>query len=74
MHTIDFTTFSLPVNLLILTISGIIVWLAGTKMALMADTISERTSLSRAMAGALLLGVATSLPEIVTTVAASSLG
>jgi len=70
----DFTTFSLPVNLLILTIGGIVVWLAGTKMALMADTISERTALSRAMAGALLLGVATSLPEIVTTVAASSLG
>lgn len=74
MHTLDLQELPAWINGLILTAGGVVVWLSGTKLARLADTISARTGLSHVLAGALLLGVATSLPEIATTVTASSLG
>ncbi|WP_145372119.1 sodium:calcium antiporter [Maioricimonas rarisocia] len=74
MSTFDFTTLPIWGNALVLTVGGIGVWLCGTRLARLADGISARTGLSRVLAGALLLGVATSLPEIATTVTASLLG
>lgn len=71
---IDFTTYPTWINGIVLAVGGCVVWLSGTKLARLADAISTKTRLSQALAGALLLGVATSLPEIVTTVTASSLG
>jgi len=59
---------------LLFTVGGIIVWRAGTSLARLADTISDRTGLSHVLAGAMLLGVATSLPEIATGVVASYIG
>jgi len=74
MSGVDFTTLPVWGNAAILTVGGLGVWLCGTKLAKLADGISARTGLSRVLAGALLLGVATSLPEIATTVTASLLG
>ncbi len=67
---------ALPVwgHVLIIALAGTFVWYSGTRLSTLADVIAERTTLSRALAGALLLGVATSLPEIATTVTASVLG
>jgi len=50
------------------------VWWGGRALAARADLIAERTGLGRVMAGAVLLGVATSLPEIATTVSAAGRG
>ncbi len=74
MTDFEFTKFPIWLNGIVLTVGGIVVWLAGTKLARLADAISRQTALSRVLAGALLLGVATSLPEIATTVTASALG
>ncbi|TWT86586.1 putative calcium/sodium:proton antiporter [Pseudobythopirellula maris] len=74
MPEIDFKSFPLWMNLLILVVGGLVVWAAGFKLSRLADTISLRTGMSRVIAGALLLGGATSLPEIVTTMTAGALG
>jgi len=71
---IDFKSFPVWTNILILTIAGVFVWVAGLKLARLAEGIANKTGLSTVIAGALLLGVATSLPEIVTTMTASALG
>lgn len=74
MFSLEFTEFSSGINGVILVVAGCVVWLAGTNLARLADEISARTGLSKVLAGALLLGAATSLPEIATTVTASALG
>jgi cation:H+ antiporter len=71
---VDFTSFSLGTNLAVFAVASVIVWAAGTRLADYAETIAGRTGLSRAFLGLLLLGVATSLPEIATTVTASAAG
>jgi cation:H+ antiporter len=47
------------------------VWVAGARLTRYADLIADRTGMGEAFAGVLLLGVATSLPEIATTGTAS---
>ncbi|MCA9110249.1 MAG: sodium:calcium antiporter [Planctomycetaceae bacterium] len=74
MNGLEFTTFPVWLNSLVLTVGGVIVWLSGTRLARLADAISRQTRVSHVLAGALLLGAATSLPEIATTVTASALG
>jgi cation:H+ antiporter len=70
----DFGTHSLSVNLAIFGGAAVLVWVAGTRLARYADAISARTKLSKAFLGLVLLAVATSLPEIATTVAGARLG
>lgn len=71
---VDFASFSAWMNAGILLVAGIVVWRAGAKLSLYADAFAERTRLARALAGALLLGGATSLPELATTLTASAIG
>jgi len=54
--------------------AAVIVWLTGTKLAIYADIIAERTGLGRAFVGVLLLATATSLPELATTLTAGMIG
>ena len=70
----DFRSFPLWTNLAIFAVAAALVWLAGTRLARYADAIGARTKLSKAFLGMILLGVATSLPEIATTVTAGLLG
>jgi cation:H+ antiporter len=58
-------------NVAIFSVAAVIVWAAGTRLSRGADAISHRTGLGEAFVGALLLGGATSLPEIAATVSAS---
>ncbi len=67
----DFSEFSLAFNAIIFAIAAVGVWLVGTKLSQYVDVIAARTGIGRAFAGALLLGGATSLPEIATTITAS---
>lgn len=69
----DFHSLSVSTNLAIFGAAAVLVWLAGTKLAYYADAVSERTKFSKAFLGLILLGVATSLPEIATTVTAALL-
>jgi cation:H+ antiporter len=69
----DFHAFAVWTNVAIFAAAAVLVWLAGTRLADYADAISERTQVSKAFLGLILLGVATSLPEIVTTITASLL-
>lgn len=64
----DFQGLAIWTNVAIFGGAAVVVWIAGTRLAYYADAISERTKLSKAFLGLILLGVATSLPEIATTV------
>jgi cation:H+ antiporter len=71
---VDFTTYPLATNVAIFAGASAVVWAAGTRLTSYAEDIAGRTSLSKAFLGLVLLGVATSLPEIATTVTAASAG
>lgn len=70
----DFKTLSIWANLAIFGVAAVFVWIAGTRLAYYADAIGARKQLSRAFLGVILLGVATSLPEIATTITGSLIG
>ncbi|UYH54113.1 sodium:calcium antiporter [Qipengyuania sp. SS22] len=70
----DFITMSLPVLSAVFFGGAALVWYAGTKLALYADEIAERSGLGQAVVGVLLLGAVTSLPEISTTTVATLSG
>lgn len=62
------------VHIVVVLVGGAVVWRAGTTLSRDADALAETTALGRAFLGVVLLGVATSLPEIATTVTAGVLG
>lgn len=74
MLLFSFQYLPLTVNLGIFAASAVVIWLAGFRLSIYADAIAERKQLGRAFVGTLLLGVATSLPEIVTSITAATLG
>ena len=70
----DISQFSLPLVAAIFAVGAGLVWWSGTKLSQYVDVYAERTGLGKAFAGALLLGGATSLPELATTLTASASG
>lgn len=60
-------------SLLLALVAGVVVWRAGTSLSRDADSLAGSTPLGRAFVGVALLGVATSLPEVATTVTAGVL-
>lgn len=62
------------VDLAVVLLCGAIVWWAGDRLSRDADALAEATGVGRVLVGALLLGGATSLPEVATTVTAGVLG
>jgi cation:H+ antiporter len=71
---VDFTSLSLAVNLALFVAAGVVVWIGGTKLAHYVDRIGARTGLGQAFLGVALLGIATSLPEIATTLTGAIIG
>jgi cation:H+ antiporter len=71
---LDFHSLSLPANSGIFLAAAVCVWIAGTRLAGVADAIASRTGLSQAFIGVVLLGISTSLPEIATTATAAWMG
>jgi cation:H+ antiporter len=74
VQLIDFTAQSIALNAIIFVCGSVVVWLAGTKLSAYVDLFADRSGLGEAFAGVLLLGVATSLPEIATTITAATSG
>lgn len=66
----------LPVWLLavIFVVAAIAVWVAGTRLAHLADAISDKTGIGRAFLGMAMLGGITSLPEVGAVASASVVG
>ncbi|WP_372895590.1 sodium:calcium antiporter [Stieleria sp.] len=71
---ISFLELPLLANAAIFVAGAILVWLAGTKLSRYVDLFADRTGIGEALAGALLLGGATSLPEVATTCTAAYSG
>jgi len=67
----DFHVLPLALNFGLLLLCAAIVWFAGTRLAYFVDAIAVRIGMGRALAGFLLLGGVTSLPELATTATAS---
>ena len=67
-------TNSLTINISLFILVAIVIGLAGTKLATVADKLADATGLGEAVIGALLLGGTTSLAGIVTSFVAASGG
>jgi cation:H+ antiporter len=63
---VDLTNWPIWANLILFAASGVAVWIAGTRMAGYTVVIGDRIGMGQAFAGMLLLGAATSLPEVAT--------
>ncbi len=74
MPSFDFQTYPLALNTAVFTAAAVAVWLAGSKLTYCVEALADQLGLGRVFVGALLLGGATSLPEIATTVTAAASG
>lgn len=71
---IDLSSQPLLVNVGIFVATAVLVWRSGVRLASCADLIAGRTGIGRVFAGIVLLGIATSLPEVATTLSAAFSG
>ena len=71
MFNIDFASFPIWINLALFAMAAAVVWFAGGQVAFIGDSIADKTGLGSAFVGVLLLAVATSSPELSTTVTAA---
>ncbi len=74
MAGIDLGGLPLWQNLALFLVTAAVIWVAGSRLAVYADIIAERTGLGHAFIGLVLLASATSLPEIGRTISAASFG
>lgn len=65
---------SVPVAIAVLVIGGVVLLTAGVKFTKVVDELADRTRLGEAIAGAVLLGAATSMPGLITTVTGAADG
>jgi cation:H+ antiporter len=68
--TFDFNALGFWPNVGIFIVSASVIWLMGSRLAIYADVIADRTGLGQALIGIVLLAVVTSLPEIARTITA----
>lgn len=69
-----FAEMSLTISFLVVAGCAVVIGLAGVKLAAVVDELADRTGMGEAMAGAILLGMATSLSGIVLSVTAAYRG
>ncbi|WP_227269498.1 sodium:calcium antiporter [Roseobacter weihaiensis] len=63
---------SLIQSLLAFLCCAAVVWISGARLAYLADTLADRFKLAKSLVGLLLLSLATSLPEVATTLTAAA--
>src|SRR5947209_4885023 len=66
-----FDSLSVPLLALIFLASAAVIWIAGVKLSDTTDILAARFGLGEALGGAILLAVATNLPEIAITASAA---
>ncbi|QTP59996.1 sodium:calcium antiporter [Billgrantia antri] len=71
---IPFTITSLPIAIVLFGICTLVIGIVGTRLAGIVDHLADRTGLGEAMAGAVLLGMVTSLSGIVVSVSSAWTG
>ncbi|MGA6097611.1 sodium:calcium antiporter [Stutzerimonas marianensis] len=64
-------TAGLPVSVGLLLVCAVVIGIVGTRLTRVVDELADRTGIGEAMAGAILLGMATSLSGIVLSVTAA---
>jgi len=69
-----FTTLPVPLDLALFALAAVVVWWAGSKLAVVISALAEHIGMSEGFAGVLLLGGITSLPEIATAGSAGLTG
>lgn len=70
----DFASWPLYGTLLAFGGAALVVWIAGVRLEAAVEVISHRTGLGSAFGGLVLLAVATSLPEVATTISGAYIG
>ena len=58
-------------SLLFFGLCAVAVWISGARLAYIADALADRFNLAKSLVGLLLLSLATSLPEVATTLTAA---
>lgn len=66
-----FPETSLSESLFAFVTSAAFVWFAGARLAYLADALADRFNLAKSLVGLLFLSLATSLPEVATTLSAA---
>ncbi|MGJ8623072.1 MAG: sodium:calcium antiporter [Yoonia sp.] len=67
----DIPATSLTGSILLFALCAVVVWFAGARLAYLADGLADRFKLAKSLVGLLLLSLATSLPEVATTLSAA---
>lgn len=70
----DFAQFSVWLNLAIVVVAGVGVWFSGVRLEAATEAIADQTGIGHAFGGLVLLAMATSLPEVATTITGATLG
>ncbi|MCO6432618.1 MAG: sodium:calcium antiporter [Deltaproteobacteria bacterium] len=70
----DFDKYPVLANIGLFSAAAFAIWRSGVKLEHYSDAIAKKTGIGHILGGILLLAVATSLPEIATTVSASMQG
>jgi cation:H+ antiporter len=58
-------------SIAVFAMCALVVWISGARLAYLADTLSDRFKLAKSLVGLVLLSLATSLPEVATTLSAA---
>ena len=74
MELAAFAPLPLYGNIILFVLASVVVWIAGTRLVVYGDSLSDRYNLSRAFIGLVFLATVTELPEIATTLTASIAG
>ena len=67
----NFPDTSLWPSLFFFALCAAVVWFSGARLAYLADSLADRYKLAKSLVGLLLLSLATSLPEVATTLSAA---
>tara|TARA_R110000787_G_scaffold245099_5_gene350902 strand:+ start:132 stop:1169 length:1038 start_codon:yes stop_codon:yes gene_type:complete len=67
----DIPATSLIQSISLFALSAVFVWVAGARLAYLADALADRFKLAKSLVGLLILSLATSLPEVATTLTAA---
>lgn len=74
MNTLNIQELPLYLVCMFFTAASAVVWFSGIRLSRYTNAIAKKTGTADVIMGTLLLGGVTSLPEVVTTITASSIG